>query len=142
MDVPRDVENALLVDALQRGPVTLVLRGTSMTPCIPSGSRVVLRPLAANAHVEQGSVVAFLRAGELVVHRVLRLREGQVRTQGDSLHTADAWITRTQLLAEATSAQWRDRTVALSPRDGALWRAGGMLFRRYYGLRTWLRALV
>ena len=72
----------LLREALQRGrTVTIRARGHSMRPLVPDGSKVTLVPLAGPPKV--GEIVAYGRGRQLVIHRVSRVKNGQVTTMGD-----------------------------------------------------------
>ena len=57
----------------------------SMSPAIPQGSLVVVRPVSWR-EIEDGDVIAFESEGSVVTHRVTQIREeeGQFITKGDA----------------------------------------------------------
>lgn len=100
---------AAFLELLGRAGTTtrITLTGTSMTPTMPAGSSLVLRHGGRGARV--GSVVAYLREGQGVVHRVVRTRRAaggrrELQTQGDASHRPDAWIGEEQVLAVVIAA--------------------------------------
>ncbi|MEO1482988.1 MAG: S24/S26 family peptidase [Myxococcota bacterium] len=65
--------------------------GPSMRPFILSGEWIWLRRIPERPTV--GDVVMVLEHGRrLLVHRVTRLSDSGVQTQGDSAHRPDAWV--------------------------------------------------
>jgi hypothetical protein len=73
--------------------LTLVAEGASMFPVIRAGDRLRIR--CGDAPVlEPGALIAFLRAGELVVHRLIEIdpaRTHPLYEQGDAV-TRGSWI--------------------------------------------------
>gem|GEM_PF-5163713 len=59
----------------------LRVRGRSMTPLVPEGSRVRLRSVSRNESL-RGAVVAVDTGSYVAVHRVTRARANRIRTQG------------------------------------------------------------
>lgn len=95
----------LLLAALGLGPrtgryqVMTVLTG-SMTPTIPAGSLVVVRPVDP-ANLRVGDVITYripVQDRRVVTHRVVELIQSgtapTVRTKGDALEESDPWTTR------------------------------------------------
>jgi signal peptidase I len=87
---------AFLRPAALGGPAGyIVIRGDSMEPMYDSGDLVVTR--AAGAY-EVGDVVAYrlppgeVGAGEIVIHRVVGLRDGRFVLQGDNNPDIDPWL--------------------------------------------------
>jgi hypothetical protein len=76
--------------------VTLTAGGYSMWPAIKPGDRVRISPPAKENTPAKGTVVALLRDGGFVVHRVTDVRRAgpadQIRTRGDTSPAADPWI--------------------------------------------------
>lgn len=61
------------VEELEKGrSVRFLVRGWSMFPAIWPGSRVVIKPLDPS-ELRIGMVVAFIRAGQIVVHRIVEI---------------------------------------------------------------------
>jgi len=96
------VSATLAVLALSIGPRLLPYRAYaietgSMTPTLPVGSEVILRPTKASA-LEVGDIIAFRRPDnrhELVTHRIVRIEHRGGRrffvTKGDANAVPDAW---------------------------------------------------
>lgn len=64
----------------------------SMEPAIPTGSVVFVQTVTAPQELTAGTVIAFVRDGTTVVHRVVENRtvEGEFVTQGDANAEPDA----------------------------------------------------
>ena len=119
------------MDAMRRGPVTTVLRGGSMQPCIPHGARVSFRTLRDRERMTPGLVVALCLRGRLVVHRVCDVTaEGAwVNTRGDSVTADDGWVARDDVLAVATDVWVAGRRHPLSTASAAWWWAAAWPWR-------------
>lgn len=76
----------LRLAADERLPIRFQARGGSMRPFILDGDIITVSPLRRPAP-RFGEVVAFLHpvSGQVIVHRVIRRRDGQFWTQGDSV---------------------------------------------------------
>lgn len=91
----------LIIELLRAGQsVRFLARGNSMWPAIPSRSEVEVVP-CVQAELEAGQLAAFERAGQVVVHRVLRVGPEGVYFAGDALRRADGCIAAAQLLGRA-----------------------------------------
>mgnify|MGYP003655246535 CR=1 FL=1 len=75
----------------QDGHTTLRMRGNSMFPLLPSGSKAHLRPVAAGESL-RGAIVAVELGKQVVVHRVMKSTSGALVTQGIASPTQDAPI--------------------------------------------------
>ena len=62
-----------------------VVHTGSMSPTIPPGSAVLVR----DGHYHVGQVIAFRERGEIVTHRLVSIRSGEITTKGDANATAD-----------------------------------------------------
>lgn len=80
------------------GSVSLHLTGSSMVPTIWPGQLVTIRK---SAGVRPGDVVAFLRRGELRLHRVVRIAGDRIRTKGDRHLWPDPWIDASSVCGRA-----------------------------------------
>lgn len=80
----------VIVDTLREGrPARWVVRGASMWPTIRDGATVLVTPCDPLS-VRPGEVVAYARAGAVVVHRVASVGADGVRCRGDALAHDDA----------------------------------------------------
>jgi hypothetical protein len=94
-----DWSAALIIELLRAAePVRFRARGGSMWPAIPGGSLVEVTPGAPRS---AGELVAFERAGRVVLHRVLRITAEGVVAQGDALEQADGVILHEHVLGTA-----------------------------------------
>lgn len=124
---------ALMSDILNRGAaLKMRVTGGSMRPLVPTGTRVVIRPVRAEG-VTRGDVILFRNAvGAAVLHRVIRIdahrHYGRVfRTKGDAQLAFDDPVTPFQVMGRAVMIErnlplggtW---TIAL---DGPVWRRIG-----------------
>jgi len=80
----------VLIGRLQtRGHATLSMRGHSMFPLLPHGSRAVLRPVTQGECL-RGAIVAFTTGEKVVVHKVIHTTSALVVTQGIASTRCDA----------------------------------------------------
>ena len=75
---------------------------SSMSPLIRPGDQLRLGALE-RGRVRAGTIVAFRRAGALIVHRVLDDTPAGLVTKGDALVDADEPISTRELLARVTA---------------------------------------
>ena len=95
-----------LQEALEKtGGLTWPLRGESMTPTLPSGCLIEVRPL--NGPLRSGDIVVFPQETGLVAHRLVRRRGDVWITQGDARAWPDAPIPE-RLLVGRVAAAWAD----------------------------------
>jgi phage repressor protein C with HTH and peptisase S24 domain len=110
-----DWSAALTIELLRAAePVRFRARGGSMWPAIPGGSLVEVTPGAPRS---AGELVAFERAGRVVLHRVLRITAEGVVAQGDALEQADGMILHEHVLGtarviERRGLRWRRPSVS------------------------------
>lgn len=81
---------------------TMTVLTASMSPVIPAGSVVVVRPVDPSA-IEVGDVITYripVQDRRIVTHRVVEVTGDRgsptIRTKGDALEESDAWTTRFQ----------------------------------------------
>jgi len=90
--------------------------GPSMRPLLRPGDGLTVRPYAGRA-VRRGDVVVFPKPGggkQTVVHRVVAVGAGGVRTRGDRNPGPDPWVLRPEdILGRVVSRQRRDRERAV-----------------------------
>ncbi len=88
-----------MLDLLAGGmSVEIPVTGESMSPLIRGSDVVTLAPVLGR-DVRLGDVVAFPRPdGRLVIHRVVALEGDRLRTRGDAVAAADAWMDRQSLI--------------------------------------------
>jgi len=118
---------ALAAALLAEGrPVSLGVRGGSMSPFIRNGQQVLLEPLRSPPR--PGEVVLRRAPGRrLVLHRVVRVSAGGVVTRGDAAPAEDPPAAPGDILARAVAVSGR-RRLHLRP-------AFGRLLLRGHGLR-------
>ena len=128
----------MLLEMATKVPMRLKVRGTSMLPCIPSGSMVHLHPVSANG-VHCGQLALIRVDGHFVLHRVLRVskRNSCVSLAADSVD-ARHQVPLCQVIAIAHSVEIQGRERCLVAEQGQAWRALGALWKRVRSLRSWL----
>jgi hypothetical protein len=129
---------ALVRRALRRtGSVALRLCGDSMRPSLPHHSRVRLRPVR-EGEPRVGDLVAVAAGARVVVHRVVAVSAGGVRTQGDHVLRRDPLRSRRAVIGIVDAVQTapgRWRAAPAGARLGRLLRAW-CLFTAV-GVRLW-----
>ena len=71
-----------------------------MWPLDRPGQRVRITPCEPDA-IEVGDVVLFEGLNHLVLHRVIKVRETMVLTQGDARGETDRWVSHDKLVGQA-----------------------------------------
>ncbi len=95
---------AVVVARLRAGRSTsLRVSGRSMYPFLAPGQDVLLEPCATEA-LRPGELVAFERAGRVILHRVLSVHPGtgQVIEKGDNVRQASL-VEKNEILGRATA---------------------------------------
>ena len=121
-------------------PMRVPLDGDSMRPLIRRGQDMVsIVPL--KRPLKRSDVVLFeFPAGRYVVHRVYRLRDGQVRTLGDNCLIPEPWLPKTSVLGLVAQFERNGRVISLDSRlaraFGRVWMAGLPLRRAYWRCRA------
>lgn len=91
-----DEAAALREELAAHGSAVCVVRGDSMLPSLPPGTRY---RLTAAEEIRAGDVIVFELAGTgLLVHRVVRLSGDRVRCRGDNRLAVDPWVPREAVL--------------------------------------------
>ena len=140
---------ALTAEILSRGSAVRVrVTGQSMKPLVPSGARIVVRPVDPEA-LRSGDIVYFKNAlGAVVLHRIVRVdrdavRGKRFRTKGDALIAFDDPVSPEMVLGRAERIErplpgGRWRTVNLDTRR---WRLAGAIMARLHlvGAKVLLR---
>lgn len=109
------------------GELWVAVTGNSMAPTFRAGDRVLLVPGHARPRVL--GVVLLRYRGRPILHRIVALRPGFVRTRGDACHADDPWVPAGELLARAVAVHGAGGVSALAPTLRFGWR--GLL--RYAG---------
>ncbi len=86
--------------------------GASMLPGLPGGTRVVLQALSARPPL--GAIVLGLVDHNVVLHRVVWRKAGQVLLAGDANRHPDGWIDRRYLAGMVTEWQLAGITTQLT----------------------------
>lgn len=142
MIVPSSELMPLVRASLQRGQhVRMVATGSSMYPCLRDGDQVEIAPLEGEPRrgqvllVEDGS-------GGYILHRVVRVRDGQLLLRGDWRGGGEGPFTRNEVLGKVVARHRAGRVRSLeSPGArlaGWVWVRGGPLVA---GLLSVLRRL-
>lgn len=89
-----------------------------MTPALPNGGRIRIK-LVERVDYRPDEVVAFLRDGAIVVHRVMRNRRrgGWLLTRGDANLVPDAPIAASRVLGPVTGRQRGDTWIPVPDRQ-------------------------
>jgi hypothetical protein len=89
------------------------VRGYSMSPFIRDGDLITLAPVARTGP-GHGEVVALRRpeSGQVVVHRVLNVCGGALRTQGDNLCMPDATLALQAVLGRVVRIEHAGRRIS------------------------------
>lgn len=70
-----------------------VLSG-SMEPTFSKGSLLIVKE---TKDVKQGDIIVYQSGSELIVHRVIKIEQNQITTQGDANNIADPTFNKTQI---------------------------------------------
>lgn len=102
-------------------PVTIPLQGSSMQPLIRRGTDpVTVVPLSRP--LRTGDVVLFTTGpGRYVIHRVWKLRPGNVRTLGDNCWKPEPWLPISAVLGQVVCYTRNGRKHRLDTRGARLW---------------------
>lgn len=101
LDTSPDWATRIILELLRSGEVVrFQARGHSMWPCIPSHSRLEVRPAEAS-ELRVGQIAAFERQGRVIVHRVRAVSEDCIELAGDALAQGDGPIPRERVLGRA-----------------------------------------
>jgi len=112
--------------------VWVSVRGTSMVPTLSEGDRVEVRR-ADPGELAPGDLVAFPRAGELTVHRLLRVEAGGFLEMGDGQGRGNwqPWPETLGLVLSLHGADGRPRDLRSPQARGASDRLARRLARRH-----------
>jgi hypothetical protein len=110
----------LLREAMSRGvSLRFAAAGTSMDPFIKDGDVVTVAPLPSR--LSPGDIVAAVSPanGLVIVHRIVRLSEGEALLKGDNLPAADGTAAGAALLGRVTRVERSGRPVVLGSERGS-----------------------
>lgn len=102
------------------------IHGSSMSPAIPAGARIRVRP-AQPANCQVGDVVFYLAEGGYTVHRVVHRRGRASDTdyllaEGDARYAPDPPVPRSKVLGTVVAVQIDGEWKPLGPRPAGPWR--------------------
>ena len=83
-------------------PTWLPVRGRSMRPILPSGSRILVAPAA---RVRFGDLLAYECDGNVVCHRVIGRRGAYLMTRADHRGAGPEHVRRAQILGVVTALE-------------------------------------
>jgi hypothetical protein len=107
--------HGLLRDALAKGAsLRFAAAGCSMDPFIKDGDVVTVAPLPRQIKPGQIAAAVSPANGLVIIHRVVRVKEGAVLLKGDNLERPDGWVRGDALLG----------IVAVVERGGVAWQPG------------------
>jgi hypothetical protein len=111
----------------------VLVRGSSMRPCLRPGSLAAVEEVAP-ADIRVGNVIVFRDdEGQPVMHRVISTRSGIV-TQGDNLARPDGVVEAERIVGRVV-ARWRRRRLqSVSRAEERLWLHAARPLRRLRGL--------
>ncbi|MCK4449690.1 MAG: signal peptidase I, partial [Anaerolineae bacterium] len=66
-----------------------VVKSESMKPTLNLGDVIVIGP--AKGVIRPGKIISYEQDGELVVHRVIAVEDGNIQTKGDAVEDPDPW---------------------------------------------------
>ncbi len=115
--------------------MTIPLQGESMTPLIRRNlDLVTIVPLTRP--LKKGDVVLFeYPKGRYVVHRVYRLKDGQVQTLGDHCRYPEPWLPLSSVWGLAAHFRRDGKTISLdcsAARAYGRWRMATLPIRKVY----------
>mgnify|MGYP006292170793 FL=1 len=91
-------------------------KGFSMYPFIREGDLVTVAACAADK-IRRGDVVAIPHPeyGNLIIHRVVRIKHGYVKTKGDFNPVSDGWMLKEHIIARVVRVQRQEKEVRHAP---------------------------
>ena len=111
-----------LVDEGNAPPVRIQLGGSSMSPLIRyKKDYVTIIPIEAPP--VPGDIVLFadLIRDRYVMHRVWKVKNGEVLTWGDNCDRKDGWIPMDDIWGKALQVERGRKTIQMNARRGLLW---------------------
>lgn len=114
------------------GSVRLAMRGRSMLPLLHEPYVLHVSPLARPPRI--GDIVVFRESGRHVVHRVVRLDDGRIRTSGDAQPDRFESVRPEDILGRVDSV-WTGRAPQARRVDGPAFRLRGAYYARMYPVR-------
>lgn len=110
----RDFASWVIENIRRRGRVVIRSRGGSMSPAIPDGALLEVRPVAFD-ELRIGDIVVFHYAGEVFCHRLIRKEGRCCILKGDTLLYADPPIVWEQVIGRVVTLIREDaRFISLS----------------------------
>lgn len=100
--------------------VTISAGGTSMWPAIRPGDKVILENVNNRPSLAEGDIVALVRDGGFVVHRItgvaIRDNKNYYKTQGDASLRSDPWSEETEVAGEVINIIRKGRSLKVPKR--------------------------
>lgn len=126
----------LMTSVFNAGPayrVKIRCRGYSMTPFIKDNDAVVFRSIDRRRGVKFGDIVAVVdrNRSKVVVHRIIRKKNGRFQTKGDNCLDADAWCSIENIIGVVDKIQnngwipyhctpWQNAVIAVASKTRVL----------------------
>jgi hypothetical protein len=120
-NTPAETATAAALSLLKEGKqVAITAGGYSMWPAIKPGDRIMITPLNPEKPLTAGKVVALIRDGGFVVHRITEVRKGKlssfVKTRGDAALIPDPWNTEMNVAGRVTEILRGDKALKITRR--------------------------
>ena len=113
--------------------IPMLVRGSSMRPCLPPGSLAAVEQVAPR-DIRVGNVIVFHdQAGQPVMHRVISTRTGIV-TQGDNLTRPDGVVPAERIVGKVVARWRRHQLRGISRAEERIWLHAASPLRRLRGL--------
>ena len=126
----------LMSSILRKGSnyrVKVIGQGYSMSPFIKNNDTIILKSVNPIKKIKFGDIVAVSNSkkDKLVIHRIIRMKNGQFQTKGDNNPDADPWCTKDdiigivdEIIADSGSSyrctHWQNILIAFASKTGLL----------------------
>jgi len=132
VDATRTLEVVRLLAGSSAAP-RVAMRGSSMMPLLHEPMVLALGPLRGDGCV--GDIVVFERDGQLVAHRITRVRGGVIQTCGDAVPWSPEYPQASSIVGKVVAVMAHDGPDAVRIDMPSFWRRG-LYTARLRGLRA------
>jgi Uncharacterised nucleotidyltransferase len=131
VDAARTLEVVRLLAGSSAAP-RVAMRGSSMMPLLHEPMVLALGPVGDG---RVGDIVVFERAGQLVAHRITRVRRGVLQTCGDAVPWSPEYPEASSIVGKVVAVMAHDGSDATRIDTPSFWRRG-IYAARLRGLRA------